>query len=247
MDYGISWSDSAGLSLAEAGIMNSPEVAESAIYRYVIFFDWATYSSLWRLPLYVTKNSVIHYHHIWQRWHESIYLCGSFIGLDIFIYLFWFWPSEWTVCSYTHRYIQLLEADKRVDALEVVNERIRKRFKNPKLVGAQSGQVCKHACFAWCRALCTALCSITSVSQETLLTTAWSLEQGLEERKDQELLFVNLQVMLLSRFSWYFLAASLLVCLLLLSSIKDLIYFSRLVRLCSPRIWSYTLYNLSIN
>lgn len=33
MDYGISWSDSAGLSLAEAGIMNSPEVAESAIYR----------------------------------------------------------------------------------------------------------------------------------------------------------------------------------------------------------------------
>lgn len=37
MDFGISWSDSAGLSLAEAGIMNSPEVAESAIYRYVDF------------------------------------------------------------------------------------------------------------------------------------------------------------------------------------------------------------------
>ena len=38
MDYGISWSDSAGLSLAEAGIMNSPEVAEGAIYRYVFLF-----------------------------------------------------------------------------------------------------------------------------------------------------------------------------------------------------------------
>lgn len=35
MDYGISWADSAGLSLAEAGIMNEPEVAESAIYRYM--------------------------------------------------------------------------------------------------------------------------------------------------------------------------------------------------------------------
>jgi hypothetical protein len=35
MEFGISWSDSAGLSLAEAGIMNSPEVAESAIYRFV--------------------------------------------------------------------------------------------------------------------------------------------------------------------------------------------------------------------
>ncbi|KAG0581073.1 hypothetical protein KC19_4G222800 [Ceratodon purpureus] len=127
MDYGISWSDSAGLSLAEAGIMNSPEVAESAIY------------------------------------------------------------------SYTHRYIQLLEADKRLDALEIVNERIRKRFKNPKLVGAQSGQVCKHACFAWCRALCTALCSITTISPETLLKNSWNTEQGLEERKDQEQLLVDLQ------------------------------------------------------
>ncbi|XP_024373289.1 calcineurin-binding protein 1 isoform X1 [Physcomitrium patens] len=128
MDFGISWSDSAGLSLAEAGIMNSPEVAESAIY------------------------------------------------------------------SYTHRYIQLLEADKRVDALEVVNERIRKRFKNPKLVGAQSGQVCKHASFAWCRALCTALCSITTISQDTVLKKPWSIDQGLEERKDQEqLLIVDLQ------------------------------------------------------
>lgn len=127
MDFGISWSDSAGLSLAEAGIMNSPEVAESAIY------------------------------------------------------------------SYTHRYIQLLEADKRLDLLEIVNERIRKRFKNPKLVGAQSGQVCKHACFAWCRALCTALCSITTISPETLLKNSWSTEQGLEERKDQEQLLVDLQ------------------------------------------------------
>jgi hypothetical protein len=34
MDYGVSWSDSAGLSLTEAGILNAPEVAESAIYRY---------------------------------------------------------------------------------------------------------------------------------------------------------------------------------------------------------------------
>jgi hypothetical protein len=84
-----------------------------------------------------------------------------------------------------------------LDLLEIVNERIRKRFKNPKLVGAQSGQVCKHACFAWCRALCTALCSITTISPETLLKNSWSTEQGLEERKDQEQLLVDLQVMIL--------------------------------------------------
>jgi hypothetical protein len=37
MDYGVSWSDSAGLSLTEAGILNAPEVAESAIYRYILY------------------------------------------------------------------------------------------------------------------------------------------------------------------------------------------------------------------
>lgn len=66
-----------------------------------------------------------------------------------------------------------------MDALEVVNERIRKRFKNPKLVGAQSSQVCKHASFAWCRALCTALCSITTIPQEAIPTTSWDQEAHL--------------------------------------------------------------------
>lgn len=102
-----------------------------------------------------------------------------------------------------------------MDALEVVNERIRKRFKNPKLVGAQSGQVCKHASFAWCRALCTALCSITTISQDTVLKKPWSIDQGLEERKDQEqLLIVDLQVVLLQRLSRSFKVAYLLVSVL---------------------------------
>ena len=96
-------------------------------------------------------------------------------------------------CSYTHRYIQLLEVDGRVDALEVVNERIRKRFKNPKLVGAQSSQVCKHASFAWCRALCTALCSITTISQEALPTTSWDQEAHLVVDLQVCLSFCSLQ------------------------------------------------------
>lgn len=76
-----------------------------------------------------------------QGWYYFICSYGSGKSMC----LFWYWRSSLIACSYTHRYIQLLELDKRVDALEVVNERIRKRFKNPKLVGAQSGQVCKHA------------------------------------------------------------------------------------------------------
>ncbi|CAN5976218.1 unnamed protein product [Sphagnum jensenii] len=106
MDYGVSWSDSAGLSLTEAGILNAPEVAESAIYSYI------------------------------------------------------------------HRYFHLLEGENRVDALEAVNERIRKRFKNPKLISAQSAQVCRHASLAWCRALCMALCSITVLPSESMPPTS---------------------------------------------------------------------------
>ncbi|CAK9882527.1 unnamed protein product [Sphagnum jensenii] len=125
MDYGVSWSDSAGLSLTEAGILNAPEVAESAIYSYI------------------------------------------------------------------HRYFHLLEGENRVDALEAVNERIRKRFKNPKLISAQSAQVCRHASLAWCRALCMALCSITVLPSESMpLTSRVSANDPDGKSWDQEAHFI---------------------------------------------------------
>ncbi|KAJ0982834.1 hypothetical protein J5N97_011089 [Dioscorea zingiberensis] len=65
--------------------------------------------------------------------------------------------------SYIHQYIHLLESDTRSDALEAVNEKIRKRFKNPKLCSVNSAKICKHASLAWFRSILMKLVSITSL------------------------------------------------------------------------------------
>ncbi|PKA54347.1 hypothetical protein AXF42_Ash000180 [Apostasia shenzhenica] len=69
--------------------------------------------------------------------------------------------SEANLCGYIHRYIDLLESDIRLDALEAVNEKIRKRFKNPKLSSSNFAGICKHASLAWCRALLMKLALVT--------------------------------------------------------------------------------------
>lgn len=69
--------------------------------------------------------------------------------------------SEAAIHGYIHRYLHSLERENQVDALESVNEKIRKRFKIPKLVKEQCAQLCRHAAIAWCRALCASLSVIT--------------------------------------------------------------------------------------
>lgn len=52
----------------------------------------------------------------------------------------------------------------KLDILEAMNERIRKRFKSIKMLGFRTGEICRHACLAWCRALCFSLASITPLN-----------------------------------------------------------------------------------
>ena len=53
-----------------------------------------------------------------------------------------------------------------MDVLESINEKIKKRFKNLKLVKESCTSISKHAAIAWCRALCLSLCAITPIHRQ---------------------------------------------------------------------------------
>lgn len=65
--------------------------------------------------------------------------------------------------SYIHQFIRLLESDVRLHQLETINEKVRKRFKTPKLSNNNLAKVCKNASLAWCRCLLIKLALITPV------------------------------------------------------------------------------------
>ncbi|KAF9616019.1 hypothetical protein IFM89_027958 [Coptis chinensis] len=69
--------------------------------------------------------------------------------------------SESCFYGYLHQYIHSLERDLRLDTLEGINEKIRKRFKNPKLSNNNCSKICKHASVAWCRSIVISLALIT--------------------------------------------------------------------------------------
>ncbi|CAM0875407.1 unnamed protein product [Alopecurus aequalis] len=73
--------------------------------------------------------------------------------------------SESKLYSYIHQYIHLLESDVRVDVLEALNEKIRKRFKTPKLSNSNFAKICKHASLSWCRCILIKLASITPLPE----------------------------------------------------------------------------------
>lgn len=93
--------------------------------------------------------------------------------------------SESCLYGYIHRYIQLLESDMRLEALEGINEKIRKRFKNPKLSSSNFSKICRHASLAWCRCILFKLASITPVSDSVNLgEQAGTSETGLQPYVD---------------------------------------------------------------
>ncbi|CAN6309808.1 unnamed protein product [Urochloa humidicola] len=95
--------------------------------------------------------------------------------------------SESNLYSYIHQYIHLLESDVRLDALEGLNEKIRKRFKTPKLSNSNFAKICKHASLAWCRCILIKLASITPLPESMDATNQPApLSSGL-------LLYVDLQ------------------------------------------------------
>nr|BBB89279.1 tetratricopeptide-like helical domain containing protein [Hordeum vulgare subsp. vulgare] len=73
--------------------------------------------------------------------------------------------SESNLYGYIHQYIHLLESDVRVDVLEALNEKIRKRFKTPKLSNSNFAKICKHASLSWCRCILIKLASITPLPE----------------------------------------------------------------------------------
>ncbi|XP_010244392.1 PREDICTED: uncharacterized protein LOC104588240 [Nelumbo nucifera] len=68
--------------------------------------------------------------------------------------------------GYLHQYIKSLERDVKLDILEGINEKIRKRFKNPKLSNSNCAKVCRHASAAWCRSIVVSLVLITPLRAE---------------------------------------------------------------------------------
>ncbi|KAH7425899.1 hypothetical protein KP509_11G076900 [Ceratopteris richardii] len=99
--------------------------------------------------------------------------------------------SETSVHGYIHRYLHILELENKVDVLEAVNERIKKRFKTPKLVKENSARIFKHAAIAWCRCLCASLSAI-SAAQAQNLTTEIRNDGGVLNSEEQ--LVVELKV-----------------------------------------------------
>ncbi|KAL5850527.1 hypothetical protein ACOSQ4_008540 [Xanthoceras sorbifolium] len=69
--------------------------------------------------------------------------------------------SESSLYGYLHQYIASLEIKGKLETLEAINEKIRKRFKNPKLSNSNCAKVCRHASVAWCRSLIISLALIT--------------------------------------------------------------------------------------
>ncbi|CAN0907300.1 Calcineurin-binding protein 1 [Linum grandiflorum] len=69
--------------------------------------------------------------------------------------------TDSSLYGYLHRYISSLEGNRKLETLEVINEKIRKRFKNPKLLNSNCARVCRHASVGWCRSLIIGLALIT--------------------------------------------------------------------------------------
>lgn len=107
-----------------------------------------------------------------------LYIHGIYVGLLI---------KSTSFCSYIHQYIHLLESDVRLDVLEGLNEKIRKRFKTPKLSNSNFAKICKHASLAWCRCILIKLASITPLPDSLVATDQPApLSNGLQ-------LFIDLQ------------------------------------------------------
>lgn len=94
-------------------------------------------------------------------------------------------------CRYVYQYIQLLEINVKVETLEGINEKIRKRLKNPKLSNSNIAKVYRHVSAAWCRSLVISMALITPLHSR-LLTEIHDMNSsgGLDS---EQLLCVDLQ------------------------------------------------------
>ncbi|KAM7276892.1 hypothetical protein ACFE04_018758 [Oxalis oulophora] len=98
--------------------------------------------------------------------------------------------SESSVYGYLHKYMSLLERNGKLETLEGINEKIRKRFKNSKLSNTNSTTVFKHASVSWYRSLITNLALITPIQSEIQDLNQTDSHCGLE---NSQMLCVDLQ------------------------------------------------------
>ncbi|KAJ4708134.1 Tetratricopeptide repeat (TPR)-like superfamily protein [Melia azedarach] len=100
--------------------------------------------------------------------------------------------SESSLYGFLHQYIVSLERKGNLEAIEAINEKIRKRFKNPKLSNSNCAKVCRHASVAWCRSLIINLALITPLRSLPLseIQAPKSTDGGLE---NSQLLCADLQ------------------------------------------------------
>uniref|UniRef100_A0A7N0V8D0 Uncharacterized protein n=1 Tax=Kalanchoe fedtschenkoi TaxID=63787 RepID=A0A7N0V8D0_KALFE len=74
--------------------------------------------------------------------------------------------SESNIFQYLHQYIHSLEVNVKLETLETIVEKIRRRFKNPKLSNSSCAKVCRHASAALCRSLIISLALVTPGHRE---------------------------------------------------------------------------------
>ncbi|XP_071917630.1 calcineurin-binding protein 1 isoform X2 [Coffea arabica] len=100
--------------------------------------------------------------------------------------------TESYLYGYLYQYIQCLERSVKVEALEGINEKIRKRLKNPKLSNSNCAKVYKIVSVAWCRSLVISMALITPLHSRipSEIHVPGSLGSGLE---NIQLLCVDLQ------------------------------------------------------
>ncbi|PQQ13900.1 uncharacterized protein Pyn_06404 [Prunus yedoensis var. nudiflora] len=99
--------------------------------------------------------------------------------------------SESSLYGYLHEHIITLEKNGKLETLEAINEKIRKRFKNPKLSNSNCAKVCRHASIAWCRSLILSLAKITPSQSE--ITSEMQVLTPTEMSENSQLLCVDLQ------------------------------------------------------
>lgn len=92
--------------------------------------------------------------------------------------------------SCLNQYILLLERDAKVEVLEVINEKVRKRLKNPKLSNSTLAKVYKRVSVAWCRSLVISMALITPLHSRLSTEIQIPGSSGLE---NAQLLCVDLQ------------------------------------------------------
>lgn len=101
--------------------------------------------------------------------------------------------TESCLFGYLCRYIQSLEQTIKVETLEGINEKIRKRLKNPKLSSSNCAKVHKHVSAAWCRSLVISMGLITPLHSR-LSSEVQGPDSPANGLENSQLLCIDLQL-----------------------------------------------------